>query len=115
MKDGAEGKLGPDPKGPSPALPQNLPEIPRGQMRVVSVDSQELSAHDGRAQNVIDGSNKTIWHTEWSAKSPKHPDEMVMWLGSDYTVGGFTFLPRQDGSLNGTVATCRFYVTAGFV
>ena len=71
VKDGAEVKQGTDPKDPSSALPQNLPEIPRWQMRVVSVDNQELSAHDGRAQNVIDGNNKTIWHTEWSAKSPK--------------------------------------------
>jgi hypothetical protein len=53
-------------------------------MQVVSVDTQELSAHDGRAQNVIDGNNETIWHTEWSAKLAKHSHEMVMWLGNDY-------------------------------
>jgi hypothetical protein len=109
VKDGAEVKHGNDFKEPPSTLPQNLAEIPRWRIRVVPVDSQELSAHDGRSQNVIDGHNKMIWHTEWSAKSPKHPHEMVIWLGSDDTMGGFTYLPRQDGSLNGTVAKYYFY------
>jgi hypothetical protein len=109
--DGAEVKQGTDPRESSSALQQNLPEIPRWQMRVVSVDSEEVSQQDGRAENAIDGNNKTIWHTEWSAKSPKHPHEMVLWLGSGYTVGGFTYLPRQDGMLNGTVAKYSFYVS----
>jgi hypothetical protein len=112
VSDGAEVKQGTDPRTPSPALSQNLPEIPWKQMRVVSVDSEELKAVNGQAQNVIDGDNKTIWQTEQSATSPKHPHEMVIWLGSDYMVGGFTYLPRQDGSLDGTVAKYSFYVSA---
>jgi hypothetical protein len=111
VKDGAEVKQGTDPKDASSVLPQNLPEIPRWQMQVVSVDSEELTAVDGRGQNAIDGDNKTIWHTKQSATSPKHPHEMVIWLGGDYTVGGFTYLPRQDGSLDGTVAKYSLYVS----
>jgi hypothetical protein len=42
VNDGAEVKQGTDPKTPSSALPQNLPEIPRKQMQVVSVGSEEL-------------------------------------------------------------------------
>ena len=112
MKDGAEVKQGTNPKDPSSVLPQNLPEIPRWQMRVVSVDSEELAGEDGRAQNAIDGNNSTFWHTQWYGSSPNHPHEMVIWLGSEYTVGGFTYLPRQDGSSHGTVAKYSVYVSA---
>ena len=49
MNDGIEVKQGTDPKNPSSLLPQNLPEIPRWQMKVVSVDSEELTGADGRA------------------------------------------------------------------
>jgi Bacterial TSP3 repeat len=47
VTDGAEVKQGTDPKDPSSVLPQNLPEIPCWQMRVVSVDSEEVSPDDG--------------------------------------------------------------------
>jgi hypothetical protein len=38
-----------------------------GKMKVVSVNSEELSGGIGRAQNAIDGNNKTIWQAEWYA------------------------------------------------
>ena len=40
--------------------------IPQQQMRVVSVDSQELIGQNGAATNAIDGNPATFWHTEWS-------------------------------------------------
>ncbi len=77
VKDGAEVQQGTNPKDASSFLPQNLPEIPRWQMKVVSVDSEELTGADGRAQNAIDGNNKTIWQTQWSGASPQPPHEIV--------------------------------------
>ena len=62
--------------------------------------------------NAIDGDNKTIWQTQWYSASPQPPHEIVIWLGGNYIVGGFTYLPRQDGSLDGTVAKYSFYVSA---
>ena len=115
VKDGAEVQQGTNPKDASSFLPQNLPEIPRWQMKVVSVDSEELTGADGRAQNAIDGNNQTIWQTQWSGTSPQPPHEIVLSLGTPYTVGGFTYLPRQDGSLDGTVAKYSFYVSADSV
>lgn len=115
VSDGAEVTQGSDPKdaASTPTAPQpSLPEIPRSQMRVVFVDSEELTREDGRATNVLDADRSTIWHTEWATTSPKHPHEIVLWLGGDYEVGGFTYLPRQDGSQNGTVAKYSFYVSA---
>jgi hypothetical protein len=111
VNDGAEVRQGTDPNALSSHLPQNLPEIPRWQMKVVSVDSEELGGTDGRAQNAIDGNSKTSWQTARSSAAPKHPHEIVIWLGGAYLVGGFTYLPRQDGSLDGTVAKYSLYVS----
>src|SRR5262245_25038065 len=45
-----------------PTLPvDNIP-----QLRVVSVDSQELVGENGAATNAIDGNPATFWHTEWA-------------------------------------------------
>src|SRR6266511_5649395 len=81
-------------------------------MQVVSVDSEELVGEDGAADNVLDGQPDTIWHTEWSSSSPAHPHEIVIALGGSSHVGGFRYLPRQDGNMNGTVAQFSFYVSA---
>jgi hypothetical protein len=90
----------------------NLVEIPQAQMQVVSVDSEELVGEDGSADNVLDGDPATIWHTEWYSNSPGYPHEIVIGLGGSYHVGGFRYLPRQDGSPNGTVAQFSLYVSA---
>ncbi len=85
------------------------------QMKGISVDSEKLNGADGRAQNAIDGNNTTIWQTESYSSSPKPPHEIVIWLGGNYTVGGFTYRPHQDGSLEGTVSKCNLYVSADSV
>jgi F5/8 type C domain-containing protein len=36
-------------------------------------------------------------------------------MGTSYPVGGFRYLPRQDGSSNGRIAGYRFYVSANGV
>ena len=84
-------------------------------MKGISVDSVELNGADGRARNAIDDNNTTIWQTESYSSSPKPPHEIVIWLGGHYTVGGFTYLPHQDGSLEGTVSKCSLYVSADSV
>jgi F5/8 type C domain/Bacterial TSP3 repeat len=111
VKDGAEVKQKTDPKNAASFLPQNLPEVPRWQMKVVSVDSEQLSGGDWLAENAIDGDPDTFWHTEWNPTSPTPPHEIVISLGANYSVGGFTYMPRQDGSLIGTVAKYSFYVS----
>ena len=79
---------------------------------MISVDSEKVHGEDGRAHQAIDGNIRTIWHRERLAASPPYPHEIVMGLGNTYVVGGVTYRPRQDGTLDGTVATYRFYVSA---
>jgi phospholipase C len=78
---------------------------------VVYVDSEEMVGEDNAADDVLDGRPDTIWHTGWYSSNPVHPDEVVISLGGSFRVGGFRYLPRQDGCPNGTVGQYRFYVS----
>src|SRR5262249_56895444 len=85
--------------------------IPQQQMRVVSVDSQEQSGENGAATHAIDGNVTTRWHTEWFRRTAPLPHMLVLDLGGPYQVDGFRYVPRQDGSPNGTIARYQFYVS----
>ena len=85
--------------------------IPQQQLRVVSVDSQEVVGEKGAATHVLDGNRATFWHTEWYQRTAALPHSLVLNLGARYQVDGFRYLPRQDGSPNGTIAGYQFYVS----
>jgi len=72
------------------------------------VDSEQ-SGED--ASLAIDGDTNTYWQTQWSPSSPDYPHEIILDLGADYSVSGFKYLPRQDGSQNGHVADYEIYVS----
>lgn len=77
----------------------------------VTTDSEELTGENGRVSNAIDGDINTIWHTEWFTINPVHPHEIVIDMGIEHRVGGFSYLPRQFGTLNGTITQYQFYVS----
>ena len=79
---------------------------------VLFVDSEETSAEDGKAVNAIDGDPNTIWHTKWSTTNDSQPHEIQLDLGGITNVEGLTYLPRQNGSTNGTIANYEIYVTS---
>ncbi len=86
--------------------------IPQAQFRVISVDSQELVGGNGAATNAIDGNTTTFWHTQWFTAPPAPlPHTLILDLGASYAVNGFIYLPRQDGSPNGTIAHYQFFVS----
>jgi hypothetical protein len=74
--------------------------------KVVSTDSQH---RDYPASNVIDGDAATIWHTQWEPKEEPMPHSIVIDLGREIEVKGFTYLPRQDMT-NGRIAEYEVYV-----
>lgn len=71
---------------------------------VVSADSQ---AGGYPASSAVDGNAATIWHTPWSPSSLPMPHSLTVDLGSLKSVGGFRYLPRQDGNNNGKLANWR--------
>jgi hypothetical protein len=78
--------------------------------KIVSVSSEETGAEQTPAANAIDGDPSTIWHTQYSAKQPAHPHELVVDMGKDLLATGFTYLPRA-GNANGTVKAYSFQMS----
>jgi hypothetical protein len=58
----------------------------------------------------IDGSSDTFWHSEFSPPQPL-PQSITLNLGAEQSVQGVTYLPRQDGNLNGTILAYNVYVS----
>jgi beta-galactosidase len=83
--------------------------VPRTAWKVYAVDSEELTAEDGHAENAFDGDRATIWHTQWGSAKPPHPHALVIDLGAETRLAGFRYLPRPGGS-PGKIKDFRFYV-----
>ncbi len=83
--------------------------LPRGQWKIYAVDSEELLAEDGRAENCFDGDPETIWHTEWGSSQPDHPHYIVIDIGVDESLNGFRYVPRE-GDRPGKIKTFMLYV-----
>src|ERR687883_332117 len=65
----------------SVTLPTRMPVgsiIPQQQMRVVSVDSQELVGENDAVTNAIDGDPATFWHTEWAQQTAPLPHTLIL-------------------------------------
>lgn len=80
--------------------------VPSG-WKVVAVDSEETAGGNNAAALAVDGDSSTYWHTRWSADM-KLPHAIAIDMGVAHHIGGFTYLPRQDASLNGTMEKFRF-------
>ncbi|HEU5396908.1 MAG TPA: discoidin domain-containing protein [Verrucomicrobiae bacterium] len=75
--------------------------------KIVAVDSEETAGADNSAARAIDGEATTFWHTRWN-EDQKQPHFITVDMGRTNRIGGFTYLPRQDGVLNGVVEEYRF-------
>jgi lysophospholipase L1-like esterase len=85
--------------------------IPQTSWSLLLVDSQELLGGNYAGTNSFDGTGATMWHTQWNANPvPPPPHEIQINLGAVYSVNGFRYLPRQDGSGNGRIGQYAFYV-----
>lgn len=85
--------------------------LPPTGWKVVGVDSEEIGGADNAAARAIDGDSSTIWHTRWNADQ-QQPHSITVDMGKTLRIGGFTYLPRQDGVLNGAVEKFRFETSA---
>lgn len=73
-----------------------------------TASSQETN---GTASFAIDGNIHRMWHTRYSTNLERHPHHIIIDMGTGYDLSGFRYLPRQDASMNGTIAQYKFYVS----
>lgn len=84
-------------------------DICKVKWRVVSASSKQTGIEP--KENAIDADPQTIWHTRYAPDSPEHPHQIVIDLGRELSLKGFSYTPRTGPILNGTVREYAFYVS----
>lgn len=85
-------------------------DIIKSRWLIVGCDSQQESGYN--AENAIDDNGESIWMSgQTKGVSGGHPHHIVVDLAEEYTLKGFTYLPRQDGSRLGNISQYSFYVS----
>lgn len=88
---------------------QHLPTWrPDNLLRIV-----ECSSTSGKTESpwsLIDGRSDTYWHTEWHTPAAQYPHHVVVDLGVDSELRGFTITPRQ-GRDSSRVRKLAFYLS----
>ena len=78
-------------------------------LQIAFASSQEPD--EGDASYLVDGAPSTIWHTMYSITLAKYPHWVDFDAGKQKVIKGFTYLARQDGSLNGCIKDYEIYVS----
>ena len=85
-----------------------VPSSIKQEWSIIRTDSYQPG--EGDAKFAIDGNPDTYWHTRYSPGIDPYPHELVIDLGQSLRISGLTYLPRQDGGVNGTVKEFEIYV-----
>lgn len=85
---------------------QRIENIP---VEVIFASSEE--PYEGEAYNLVDDDPTTYWHTMYSITLAKYPHWVDFDAGEPRLIRGFSYLARQDGSLNGCVKDYEIYVS----
>ena len=86
---------------------EKLAAIP---LTVKYASSEETSSDEGLATHLIDNDPATYWHTMYSVTVAKFPHWVDFDAGSEKSIKGFTYLPRQD-SWNGNIKNYRIQIS----
>lgn len=78
-------------------------------LQIAFASSQEPD--EGDAVYLVDGDPSTFWHTMYSITLAKYPHWVDFDAGKQKVIKGFTYLARQDGSLNGCIKDYEIYVS----
>jgi beta-galactosidase len=87
--------------------------VSRQHWKIVYADSEELDAANNIATNVFDLQESTFWHTNYSTSKPKYPHQIVIDLGENKKITGFSYLPRSESNKTGMIKDFSAYVKIG--
>ncbi len=98
--------------GPAPIqLPAPAAAPADGRIPAYMMTVSATSAQPGNdASGVIDGNEKSMWHSRWSPKA-ELPQSITFAFEKAYAVNKLTCLPRQDGSSNGIITGYKVYAS----
>ncbi|MDO5608367.1 MAG: glycoside hydrolase family 2 TIM barrel-domain containing protein [Capnocytophaga sp.] len=95
-----------NPKIRANARYENIEKLPI----FISTNSEE-TIYGGEVRRLIDGNPNSIWHSMFSVTVSQYPYWVDFNYNEEKTIKGFTFLPRQDASTNGTIKDFRIQVS----
>lgn len=84
--------------------------ISRQHWKVAYADSEEVDEANNLATNVFDLQESTFWHTNYSKTKAKHPHHLIIDLGEEKVVSGFSYLPRAEANKTGMIKDYRIYL-----
>ena len=79
-------------------------------VKVLFCSSEENKAEDTPATNLIDGNDRTFWHTMYSVTMANYPHWVDFDCYETKLLTGFSYTPRQD-SPNGNIRDYEIYVS----
>ncbi len=84
---------------------------------IAYASSEEAKKEEGSALNAINGQATDYWHSAYSTAQPaRPPHRLILDLGSEMTVAGLRYTPRQGAEgVTGRIASYRVYVGNGLV
>lgn len=91
-------------------LGENGKPISRQHWKIVYADSEETEVANNIASNVFDLQESTFWHTNYSTTKAKYPHHIVIDLGEDKVVSGFSYLPRPESNKPGMIKDYKIYL-----
>ncbi|MGF7138181.1 beta-galactosidase [Roseimarinus sediminis] len=77
---------------------------------IAYVSSEESIGENGVAENAIDGQTFNHWHSRWSSTSPGYPHLLIIDLGAETSLSGFSYVPRMDENSPGRIKEYNIYV-----
>ncbi len=77
---------------------------------IAYVSSEESVGENGIAENAIDGQTFNHWHTAWSSSKPNYPHCLILDLGEEATLSGFSYVPRMDDNAAGRIKDYKIFV-----
>jgi beta-galactosidase len=86
--------------------------LSKDKWKIFWVDSEEVIAESGNAENMLDGQPSSIWHTAYSGSTPGYPHRVVIDLGESVSIGGIRYLARAgNAGMPGRIKDYAVYVS----
>lgn len=83
--------------------------VSRQHWKVIYADSEELDVANNVATNVFDLQESTYWHTGYSKTTTDYPHHIVIDLGEEKEIAGFSYLPRPEADKSGMIKNYEVY------